>query len=105
MFAGMTFIAEYDAKHNLYQAFKAGGVAPLVGGQLIIPKHGTRICGKKSLSYVHDDGCSLFDTSNPRFIPHEKPGYDVNDPNAGWISYGSTRQGGFRPYNMKRKEF
>jgi hypothetical protein len=98
----MTFVAEHDSKHNIYQAFKADGVTPLVGGRFIVPKQGTRIRGRTSLSYVHDSGCSFFDTTNPRFIPHEKPGYDVNDPNAGWVSYNSTRHGGFRPYNMRK---
>jgi hypothetical protein len=98
----MTFVAEHDSNHDIYQAFKADGVTPLVGGQFIMPKQGTRIRGRKALSYVHNSGCSLFDTTNPRFIPHEKPGYDVNNPNAGWVSYSSTRRGGFRPYNMRK---
>jgi len=98
-----TFISEYDSKHNLYQAYKADGVTPLVGGQFIVPKQGVRIRGKVGLSYVHNGGMSMMDTSHPRFPPHEKPGYDVDNPNAGWISYNSTRRGGFRPYNMRRE--
>jgi hypothetical protein len=98
----MTFIREYDSKHNLYQTYKLDGVTPIVGGQVIIPKKGVRTRGGTSLSYVRNDGMAFMDTSNPRFIPHEKPNYDVNDPDAGWVSYSSTRRGGFRPYNMRR---
>jgi len=100
----MTFIREHDSTHNLYQLFKADGVTPLVGGEVILPKEGVRIRGKKGVSYVFKDGLSFMSTSNPRFIPHEKPGYEVNNPNAGWVSYSSTRRGGFRPYNLLKAQ-
>lgn len=89
----MTFISEYDSKHNVYQGYKMDGVTPLVGGQFIVHKQTGR---------AQPAELSFFDHSKPRFIPHEKPGYDVNDPNAGWVSYSSTRRGGFRPYNLRR---
>ena len=100
----MTFISEYDSKRNLYQAFKIDGVTPLVGGQFIIPKQGVRIRGMTGLSYLHNEGMSFMDTSNPRFLPQEKPAYNVDDPNAGWVSYSSTRRGGFRPYNLRKPQ-
>lgn len=98
-----TFIREYDSNNSVCQAYKQDGSTPLVGGQVIVPKNGVRIRGRQNLSYVYNDGQSFMDTTNPRFIPHEKPGYDVNDPNAGWVSYSSTRRGGFRPYNLRRE--
>jgi len=97
-----TFISEYNSNHNVYQLYKLDGVTPLVGGQVIVPKQGMRVRGKAGLSYLHTEELSFFDQSKPQFIPHEKPGYDVNDPNAGWVSYNSTRRGGFRPYNLRR---
>jgi hypothetical protein len=89
----MTYISEYDSKHNVYQLYMLDGVTPLIGGQVIVPKNG-------GCAYAGEP--CMFDQSNPRFVPHEKPGYDVNDPNAGWVSYNSTRRGGFRPYNFRR---
>jgi hypothetical protein len=98
----MTFMSEYDSTHNLYQAYKMDGVTPLVGGQFIVAKRGVRIRGRVGLSYIHNDGQSMMDMANSRFLPHEKPGYDVDNPNAGWVSYSSTRRGGFRPYILRK---
>ena len=98
----LSFIREYDSNHNLYQVNRADGVTPLVGGQVIAPKVGVRIRGKKGLSHLHVGEDNCLNSTNPRFLPNEKPTYNVNDPGAGWVSYSSTRRGGFRPYNLRK---
>ena len=95
----MRATGETNSTHQMFQLFKQDGVTPLIGGIFCYSKEGMKIRGRAGLSHLGQGPPTGLIKRESSFLPLWKPSYDVDDPNAGWVSYNSTRRGGFRPRN------